>query len=146
MVIGVVIALLVAIGVTIWFGRPRRDSILDHRRAIETLREIAAHPHTVPESAAGDAHYPTDHVQFLAEPPAHFGRDRRAGSTFRGAPSGRPVDMDYSSRPTIARLPTIGPALHPEQLPVGSLSPTVVGGDDAPGGRQPVAMQPEGGA
>jgi len=143
-VVGAVIALLVALCVTIWFGRPRRDSILDHRRAIETLREIAEHPRVVPESASGDPHYPTDHVQFLPEPPAHIGRDRRSSSS-RGAPAGRPLDMDYSSRPTIARLPTIGPALHPEQLPVGSPSATVVGGDDAPGARQPVAMQPEGG-
>jgi hypothetical protein len=141
-VIGAVIAILVALCVTIWFGRPRRDSILDHRRAIETLREIAERPRVVPEAASGVPHYPTDHVQFLPEPPAHVGRDRRS-SSFRTAHPARPLDMDYSSRPTIARLPTIGPALHLEQLAVGSAS--VVGEDDMSGARQPVVLQPEGG-
>jgi len=142
-VIGAVIALLVALGVTLWFSRPRHDSILDHRRAIETLREIAEHPHAVPEPGSVDPHYPTDHVQFLSEPPAQIGRDRRPASSHRGPASGRPVDVDYSLRPTIACLPTIGPALLFEQLPVGSPSASVVGGDDVLDGREPVVVRPE---
>jgi hypothetical protein len=150
-VIVAAVAALVAVGVTVWFSRPRHDSLLEHRRAIATLREIAEHPYKVTESGAGDLpegssdpHYPTDHVLFLSEPPAHIGRDRRPASSGRSAVSGRPVDTDYSSRPTIARLPTIGPALHLEQFPVGSVaSPTTVNGDNAPVVRFSVGSQPE---
>jgi hypothetical protein len=150
-VIVAVVALLVAVGITVWFSRPRHDSLFEHRRAIETLREIAEHPYETTESGIGDLpegssdpHYPTDHVLFLSEPPAHFGRDRRPASSGRSAISGRPVDTDYSSRPTIARLPTIGPALHLEQFPIGSAaSPTVVDADDVPTARLSVGSQPE---
>ena len=86
---------------------------------IETLREIAEHPVAVTEPATPHPHYPTDHVLLLPEPSDRVGRDRRRSPSGRAAGSLRPIDADYSSRPTIARLPTIGPALHLESLQVG---------------------------
>jgi len=145
-VVGVV-ALLVAAGVVTWFWRPRRNSLLEHHRAIETLREIAEHPVAVSEPATPHPHYPTDHVLLLPEPSDRVGRDRRRSPSGRGAGSLRPVDADYSSRPTIARLPTIGPALHLESLQVGSPAPlpaTAIAEDSADLGPG-LVMEPDAG-
>jgi hypothetical protein len=144
-VVGVV-ALLVAAGVVTWFSRPRHNSLLEHHRAIETLREIAEHPVAAAEPATPHPHYPTDHVLLLPEPSDRVGRDRRRSPSGR-AGSLRPVDADYSSRPTIARLPTIGPALHLESLQLGSPAalPSSVIGEDSPDRLPGLVMEPDAG-
>lgn len=107
----VAIVLLAAAALYAWFGRARPDSIVEHQRVIETLRDIADQPHDPPERAAGDDRSSTEHVLLLPEsadgqatpPPAPTRR------THPDSPTRRAGD-DYSSRPTVAHLPTIGPA------------------------------------
>ncbi len=48
MVVIVAVALLASVGIAALFGRPRRDSIVEHQRAIETLREIAERTRETP--------------------------------------------------------------------------------------------------
>jgi len=114
-VVIVAVVVLASVGFAALLGRPRHDSIAEHRRAIETLRDIAERAHEAPE-VIHDGLDPTDHVQLFSEPPD--GRVRRArssrGSGSHGSP--RRPRPDYSSRPTVANLPTIGSRARPGML------------------------------
>jgi hypothetical protein len=101
-------------------GRPRHDSIAEHQRAIETLRDIAERVREAPERVIHDGHR-TDHVQLFLEPPD--GRVRRARTSTRAGPrhaSSRRPRPDYSSRPTVASLPTLGPPPRAGNFPASS--------------------------
>ncbi len=124
MVVIVAVALLAAAGFAALFGRPRRDSIVEHQRAIETLREIAERTRETPERTSPDGHYPTDHVQFCSEPSPGRGHPRRppVRQVRKNSPTRR-SRPDYSSRPTVAHLPTIGPAAAAAEQPPPAWAP-----------------------
>jgi hypothetical protein len=106
-----VVILAAVVLVAAWLARPRHDSVVEHQRALQTLREIAERPREAPERSAPDGRYPTDHVQLLAAPPDSGKRRARPPARSARAKPSRRARTDYSSRPTIAYLPTIGPAL-----------------------------------
>jgi hypothetical protein len=121
-VVIVAVMVLASVGFAALLGRPRHDSIAEHQRAIDTLRDIAEHAHDGTQRMVHDEPDPTDHVQLFSEPPD--GRVRRARSSTRSGPmpsSERRPRPDYSSRPTVANLPTIGAPARPGTLPASSL-------------------------
>lgn len=112
--VGVAAALI--IGLTAFFRlRPRaRNPILEYRRALDTLRGFAEHPQLPAEPPLHALSGSTDHIRILSEPPATSARRRRppnpAARASRRTRARRPPRVDYSSRPTVANLPTIGRA------------------------------------
>jgi hypothetical protein len=112
----VAVALLASVSFAALIGRPRHDSIAEHQRAVETLRDIAERAREHPERAGGLA--PTEPHQLFSQPPDW--RVPRARPPMRSASeraSARRSQPDYSSRPTVASLPTIGAAARPGDLP-----------------------------
>jgi len=99
-------ALAVIVSLAAVRHRARPDSITEHQRAIETLREIAEHPSEAPRPEQPDRRYATDHIRFVAEAPEKR-RPRRKPR--RTAAHRRQTRTDSESRPTVATLPTTQP-------------------------------------
>lgn len=55
MVVIVAIAVVVTVALFAWLDRPRHDSVAEYHRAIETLREIAERPGSIPGERVADA-------------------------------------------------------------------------------------------
>jgi hypothetical protein len=136
-VVIVAVVVLASVGFAALLGRPRHDSIAEHQRAIETLRDIAERVREAPERVVHDGLDSTDHVQLFLEPPD--GRARRARTSTRSGArhaSPRRPRPDYSSRPTVASLPTLGPPPRPGNFPPSS--PRTSDGDGPHAGNTPV--------
>jgi hypothetical protein len=111
---GVIAAILLGTaGVHTVFGRRERASLDRHERALDALRDIAAHPRAMPPEPPAPT---TEHVHVLDAPPeGALTRRRRTSRTAaaRRAPDRR-RPRDLGDRPVAAQLPSTPAALdHP---------------------------------